>query len=73
MTSAQKKWLRILDRDGFVEWGWNFRNGQRNRPLRKLESMGYAENCLGPEGSFLKCQGVKITPEGREAATKLKT
>lgn len=41
MTKAQKKWLSVLNRDGFVSWGaWT--DGQRNRPLRKLVELGFA-------------------------------
>lgn len=59
MTRAQKRWLKRLRSDGFVAMGaWG--TGQRNRPLRALVEMGYAEFGWGPKDSFLQTQGFLI-------------
>lgn len=56
MTRAQKKWLLMLYRVGFVECGgWG--RGQRNRPLFALVKAGLAEFDCGPRDSFLTVQG----------------
>ncbi len=61
MTRAQKKWLKKLEADGFVSMGgWN--RGQRNRPLRALEALGYCEFGWGPVDSSFKYQGWNYTP-----------
>ena len=56
MTRAQKKWLAVLHRVGFVEHGgWG--RGQRNRPLHALVRSGLAECDFGPRGSLLTVYG----------------
>ena len=70
LTKAQKKYLGVLARYGFVEHGgWN--RGQRNRPLGRLASLGYATMDYGPPGSFLKTFGFIVTQAGRDEADRL--
>ncbi len=52
LTKAQKHWLDILHRDGFVERGYSFGTGQKNRPLEKLCDLGLATFGFGPKDSF---------------------
>jgi len=65
LTKAQERWLREINREGFVEMGgWG--SGQKNRPLFALVDMGLAEFGFGPKGSFLKTQGFMPTKAGKE-------